>query len=89
MDIDNIVAGMPKAENPHTEIKAFVIFGAGVGAQCQLLAERRWRKVPSINKLVVELSRVEALRDLRAVTPLAEELHRWLLEEGNEGRRGV
>jgi len=77
-DIERIVAEMPKAENPHTEITAFVIFGAGVGAECQFLAEQGYRKVLSEEKLGFLLYEVLGLEHVFAED--VKELRQKLLE---------
>lgn len=87
--LEKIVAEMPKA---HYAVAAFHLpvpfsdvemkrWNVATKAQRQLLAEEGWRKVPSEEELKGQLTNSSQFLDTWTVAVLAEELHRWLLEE--------
>lgn len=55
-------------------------FNEATEAQCKLLAEQGWRKVPSEDVVAVKLARLIKPEEIDYVRPLANELCRWLLE---------
>jgi len=93
MDIEKIVAEMPKAENPYPDHKD--VWGAhndATEAQCQLLAEQGWRKVPeeqiikNLTKTIIE-DWYSYYKDSGVLLSrfIAKRLHRWLLERDSAG----
>lgn len=91
MDIDKIVAEMPKAKNPYIDSETHTGklvaersqwgFDRGVKDQCQVLAEMGWRKVPSVEQILYRLTKTSSGGSLND----AKELHRWLLEGDSAG----
>lgn len=89
MNIEQVVAEMPKAKNPYPdciEIEDVVYagllgFNQGVEAQCQLLAEQGYGKLRTQYEILDWLRRCYAgLEEICSLDLLAQELHRWLLE---------
>lgn len=86
--IDKIVAEMPKVSINDISEDDQVEFGIYphaveiiVEAQCQLLAEQGYRKVPSIDDCFYFVSdKLMASMDLIICKEIAKKLHRWLLE---------
>lgn len=97
MNIEQVVAEMPKVSINSISEDEQVEFGIYphaveiiVEAQCQLLAEHGWRKVPSLESMTVKLRVLNLRASLISTTHkegefdssvfIAQELHRWLLE---------
>ncbi len=89
MDIEQIVEQMPRAESPgvittrwndprYMDRLAYQCFNRGCDAQCRLLAEKGYRKVPSEEEIYRNLYRVEATSDRIA---FAAKLRKWLMGE--------
>lgn len=76
MSIEQVVAEMPKVDTiyPSTTAHQYLF-----EAQCQLLAEQGWRKVPDEKELAEFISSSEIL-EYHSTTPKAWELYRWLME---------
>lgn len=81
MNIDKIVAEMPKVDTilPQLTDHQYLF-----EAQCRLLAEQGWRKLPSIEKLTERLTQLRLNPQVTRVSDpdlfVAIGLHCWLLE---------
>lgn len=79
--VAKIVAEMPKTEfpnwNPYYPTKRYS-WDRAIEAQCQLLAEQGWRKVPSVTEIADKL--ISSPLTFFQSNAIAGPLRRWLLE---------
>jgi len=81
MNIDKIVAEMPKAENPHSPDES--LWDRATKAQRRLLAEQGWRKVPSEEELHEKI--LEVLIGIDSAEEGVKNMRMFLLEKELEG----
>ena len=76
---------MPEPPNPYLERMHIghksLAFDEGAKAKEELAIAEDWRKVPSVDSLAAKLARLIKQEEIYYVRPLAEELHRGLMEE--------
>jgi len=83
--IDAIVAAMPKVEyDPNETARTFSTnsewFSKGRDRECLLLAEKDYRRVPSVEEIKVKTRGLLPFEPQAWIDIFAEVWHRWLLE---------
>lgn len=89
MDIDGIVAEMPKTDNPFAPSHSpeHQYYDAAIYHQCQLLAEQGYRPVPSEEEIVDKIPIIHGLYMLKSKIEASKMLRQWLLERDNDKER--